>query len=416
MYIIHLIGKEILNQPEEYGIYETIYADLLQKYDNSHVHFFVKSQKPLDNLPQWQAYSVYKNYADLLQQVQSLHRTDLFITTITEALVSSMHKLKRDIRQQHTKKFNLFTNKAKERTIIWEVYPETVPNAVMIDKTLPLKPQIAGLDFPLMLKPIAWVGSRGVMKSFDLQELKDNIENLDKTFNILAAKGIHNEEYIIEEFIDWPQFVINYWVDDTGKYYLSLPTHVKTTQEIDIEWYGNRYRLITKDIYDYIDKKSMTTLIEKTIDAWHIRNTYISHNFRITSNNKYKTIEINWRIWWYRLEMNRESAWYNLFDVSLDTSSYKEPKIQKNVMVMSIWAHKTWRLKWFNEELIERIQDLPSYKSSRLKQQFKNKKVTFATNGWQTLWTIVCVHEDQQQFEKDIMFIEQQYKEICMIT
>jgi biotin carboxylase len=99
-----------------------------------------------------------------------------------------MHKLKRDMGQQATKNFSLFTNKAKERSIIGSMYPETTPNAIMIDKDKPIEAQITPLDFPVMLKPIAGVGSRGVMKAFSMKELEENIENLHKTFDVLAAK------------------------------------------------------------------------------------------------------------------------------------------------------------------------------------------------------------------------------------
>jgi hypothetical protein len=85
-------------------------------------------------------------------------------------------------------------------------------------------------------------------------------------------------------------------------------------------------------------------------------------------------------------------------------------------MVMSVWAHKAGKLQWFNNDIMQLIQALPSYKSSRLKHQYEKKKVTFATNGWQTLWTIVFVHEDQEQFEKDISIVQQHYKQICTIT
>jgi len=55
----------------------------------------------------------------------------------------------------------------------------------------------------------------------------------------------------------------------------------------------NISRNINKEVNNVFNNINLDTFIQDTVKALKIKNTFIHHEFKITSKNKIKTIEVN---------------------------------------------------------------------------------------------------------------------------
>jgi hypothetical protein len=414
MVIFHLIEPwQNINLSK---IYREIFKDIQIKY-NIKLYICYKSHywKIIKN--KIQTSISYNKDDQFIWYIQDNYKIeDVIITTFSESLVGFCHYLKKILWQTYTQYYDIFLDKNKQRLSTKE-YPEIGVQSytIWLEHNLKIE-DINYLSYPLIIKPVAGVGSRWVQKITNFEELKNAILIIKDTLIILWEKNLHNKKIIIEEYIDGEQYVFNYFVNNNSNYTLSLPTKVFTLQDININDFGNWIRLITPDIYDNIDNIKLHNNISKTIIWWKIANTYVSHNIKITPNGEYKTVEINWRIGWYRLEMNWLAAKYNLFNAIIDNNTIEHINIKKSLAVISIRPIWSSKLKSFNKDIINKIKWLQSFWRLTLHTKLIGEVVWLSHQWYSPLGTIVLLNENHNIFNQDLNTIKELYIHIINIS
>lgn len=142
-------------------------------------------------------------------------------------------------------------------------------------------------------------------------------------------RWIDNRNFIIEEYIDGDMYTVNYFVNEKWEIFYSPIVKVNSSQKLWINDFSNYVRLNWKVIDDEINFNDVKLFVEKNVKTFDIKNTFIHHEFKLNSNKKLINIEINARIWGYRLEMMQNMYWFNLLTMPLWKSLEKKLKLFK---------------------------------------------------------------------------------------
>lgn len=418
MIIFHLI--ESWQSISLSKVYREIFKDIQIKH-NIILYICYQSHSWKLKKNKYQTTIAYNSSNQIIEYIKKNYQiNEVIITTFSESLVELCHNLKKILWQSYTKDYNIFLDKNKQRLSTKEYSDIGVQCYTLWFKDTLIPENIKHLSYPLIIKPVAWVGSRWVQKIRDFSELKNAIEIIKDTLIILWEKNLHNKKIIIEEYIDGDQYVFNYFVNNKGNYTLSIPTKVLTLQDININDFWNWIRIITPHIYNEIDNKKLSNNISKTIQWWKIKNTYISHNIKITPQWDYKTVEINWRIGWYRLEMNWLTAKYNLFEASIynsdnETNNTHHIDINKSIAIISIWPVSNGILQSFNDDTVSQIKSLKSFWRVSLHKKYIDKIIWLSHQWYSPVWTIVLLNQDYNIFIQDLNVIKDLYISIVNI-
>ena len=128
----------------------------------------------------------------------------------------------------------------------------------------------------------------------------------------LEARGFLKNDFIVEEFIDGEIFTLSYFVNDFWEYFLFPIVKVKSVQDLWIDDFSNYVRIIYKWLDLELDEEKLDIFIKKHIKIFWIKNTFVFHDMKKTNSWEFKTIEVNGRIGWYRLEMYKETFGVNM--------------------------------------------------------------------------------------------------------
>jgi len=393
-----------------FDYYIESYLDIIQKY-NLEVFVFAKSfleedlkkKKDLENKKIF--LQTYNSLEDLEEKIIKLNKnfSIKFINTFVENLIIETNKIKKKLWQEVTKNFELFRNKKLQRELLLNFSKDITVNF--------LEEKLKNLDFenlknnfwlPFILKPKDWVESSWVAK---IEKIED--------FEIYKKNNDLEKEILVEEFIDWEMFTISEYVDEKWNIIYSPLVKNKLGIEINIDDFFIFSRNINKEIQKEIESIKLKNFIYDTIKACEIKNTFIHHEFKLTSSWKLKTIELNWRIWWYRLEMYKEAYNYNLFDWIFNKKC--EENLKYNTSSIAIYPEKKSKLISYNYELLEKIKKLKSFYSLRIIPEKYEWKIIWLTKDWFTkVGWIKLKNKDYNQFQKDYNFIEKNYKNLLI--
>ena len=226
-----------------------------------------------------------------------------YINTFDEKLILEVNILKKELWFAFTEKFEIFRNKDLQRKYLFEKFPETTVRFQEIDLE---KNEKIIIDFPCMIKPTSSAQSSGVafLKDFeDFLKYKKNYKNLKKS---LKDRWYEKNKFILEEFIDWEMFTFTYFVNSNWDFFWTPLVKVDWIKDLWIDDFSNYVRISEKYFEQQIDKQKINDFVRKHIKTFWIKNTFVHHDFKINSKWELKTIELNWRIWGYRLELNQE--------------------------------------------------------------------------------------------------------------
>jgi len=421
MYFIWFYSKKKL-----YHLYTIEYFKKWFGYLKNHwtkIIFFYKEDKSfsldIDIIKKinntWITIIPFKKRSEITDYIAKLS-WKIFIYISQEQEINFWNTIKKYANQKTTKNIKIFTNKYLQRSIIWKIYPETIVQYKYItqkeaknisEKKLP--------PMPCIVKPTWWIQSSGVCKIKNHMEYIKSLKIIEQSFEKLKNKKLLNKKIIIEEYIDWKMYTIDYYVDENQNIIVAKPVFIKLWIDYWINDFCNILRITSKDVENEIDNTSMNELIKKTVYWWNIRNTFVHHEFKINSKWEYKTIEINWRIWWYRLSMYQ--VWYHLNLLSFPFQKRnKSYSIKKNTATFVLYPKKNWSFMGFNDEIIDKIKKLRSFYKI---QQSKNniwEKIGLTKSGYSNLWFIILANWDYKQFKKDISYIEKKYFEIIYVV
>ena len=173
-------------------------------------------------------------------------------------------------------------------------------------------------------------------------------------------------------------------------------------------------RWTSKSTEKLLDLQKVQDFVEKNVKALWIKNTFVNQDFKLNSKWIFKTIELNGRIWWFRLQIIDKLYWINWLELPFWKFNpwYIWWDLKTNYAIFIILAEKEWILKGFNKDLEEKIKNLKSLEKYKLVESKVWKKVWPAKLGYSQVWTIRLNNKNLEEFEKDYEFVKENYKKL----
>jgi hypothetical protein len=413
MYFVWFIKKSNLSKLYELDYYKNNLSNLLQNwvkviyffYDNIGINVTKEKIKTIDSL--WFKIIWYTNIEDIIKELKQLDWY-CFINTFEESQIEMVSKLKLAVWQKSTINHEIFLNKFIQRNVIWSKYPETITKYDVIKDIEDI--HNINLEYPIIVKPIWWVQSSWTSKVYNIEQMEKDINNIyDNVLSKLEKKWLNKQEIILEEYIDWKMYSIDYFIDENQNIIKTSAIKVWLGVDYWVDDFSNIVFILSNKAQKEVDDDKLDKFIKKTVDAWKFINTFMHHEFKINSKWKYKTIETNWRIWWYRLEMYQQWNNINLLSYPFLENKEIDIKIKNNIATFLIYPKKTSIFLWYNESLFDDIKNLKSF--FRLNEWNTKiwEKIWLTRDGFSTLWTIVIKNKSDKQFEQDLEFINKNY-------
>ena len=297
---------------KNFKVYLSCFEDLFKKKGIKTIIFYKEISSLVKKLEDrdFIKFRKYTDFDDLKEQILNFSKEEIFyINTFDEKLVLLTNELKKLLNLPFTEKYEIFRNKDLQRKYLLESFPEATVNFQKIDFN---KNEKLWIDFPCIIKPTSSAQSSWVtflQNIWDFENFKKNISNLNKN---LEARGFLKNDFIVEEFIDGEIFTLSYFVNDFWEYFLFPIVKVKSVQDLWIDDFSNYVRIIYKWLDLELDEEKLDFFIKKHIKIFWIKNTFVFHDMKKTNSWEFKTIEVNGRIGWYRLEMYKETFGVNM--------------------------------------------------------------------------------------------------------
>lgn len=359
----------------------------------------------------------YSNRDDLKEKVLEFSKNYeiLYVNTALELLINSTNTLKKALWQEVTQNSKIFRNKYLQREIIQKHNPNL---GVKFLKWTILNLDIEEIEktiwYPFIIKPVDWVQSSWVAKIKNKKDFEKYLRTYKDFHDRLEARGIDNKELLLEEFIDWTLYSIDYFVNQDWKIFSTKPVKQRLLSDIKFDDYGVLARISSKKTESEFKWKKLLSFISDTVKATSIKNTYIHHEFKINSKWELKTIELNWRIGWWRLELLKKSYGLNIYELIL-WSEFKSVKLKENNLVVNIYATKRWMLRDFNHKLLEKLKQKSSINSIEIEYSVVWKEIWPTKDGFIKIWSIKMSHKDYGALASDFDFVKKHYWDLLII-
>ena len=363
----------------------------------------------------------YLDKNDLVEKIKENNLKNSYFNTFEEYSIWLISEIKKYFWQSFTENYKAFTNKDLQRKLLLEYDKSITVNFIETTLDNLAEKQIENFWFPFVIKP-SWGAQSRWVKIINTQE---DFEKCIKEYKQILWK-INNSWYnakklLIEEFIDWQAWSVDYFVDEKQNIYLTKPVFLEFGIDIWLDDFCNISRKIVWYQDDYkieeLNLEKLKEFVEKNVKAIWIKNTFVHHEFKFTSKWLFKTIELNWRIWWFRLQMIDKAYWLNLLELPFWGFNpwYIWWSLKTNYAVFVLFPVKKWILKWFNEKIEDKIKNLKSLEKYRLVKSKIWKEVWPAKLGYSQVWTIRLNNKNLEEFEKDYEFLRKNYEKLLEI-
>ena len=359
----------------------------------------------------------YLNNSELKDKVIKLNKFKeiIFISTLSEIYIDIVNEINIDLWNKVSDNTEVFRNKYLQRELIQKY------NSELWVKFLKWKPEELSIDvieekiwYPFIVKPTNWMQSAWVEKINDRRCFESYIKNYNAFYNRLKIRWIDNKFLIIEEFIDGKFYSIDYFVTLQWKTIISRPVKVKLWIDFWIDDYCNIARIITKKTENEFKWKSLKMFINSTVKATGIRNIFIHHEFKINTKWEFKTIELNWRIWGWRLWIIKKAYDLNLYEFVINPN-VKPMLLKNNVIVIYIYSIKKWILIGFNEKIFSEIEKRRTIYSIEKVNNLIWKEVWLTKDGYVKVWIIKMQSKDYDEIMKDYFYIKKKYNNLLEV-
>lgn len=399
-----------------YDYYDFAYRDLYENHWIITYIFFDKNQSNeiLNSNKDEYKFFFYESKSDLLNQLKQIKKEDIYyINTFDEMLVLLLNEVKQDLWFEVSDKYIAFRNKNIQRELLLKRYPETTVKYYNIDINQDIENYYNLLDFPYVIKPTSWVQSSWVVLINNKEDLINYISSAKYLLKNMWNRGINETKFIIEEYIDGEMYTINYFVNDSWDFFYSPIVKVNSARDLGIDDFSNYVRINWSIIENEINFQEVKKFVQKNIDTFGIKNTFIHHEFKLTSKNEIKNIELNARIGGYRLEMIQDLYNFNLLTLPFWKSLDHNSSFSNAVFVF--YPEEKWIFKWFNETILNDFQKLNSYDSVRLSNNYIWKEIWLTKDWFSSIAALRIINKDLTQFKKDFDFIEKNYKNLIIL-
>lgn len=365
----------------------------------------------------WIVLCNYSNKDELREQVLEINEEYevLFVSTPIELLVNVTNELKIALGHKMSDNPDIFRNKYLQRELIQEHNPDLgIKYLEGTPEELDLQEIEEKVGYPFIIKPIDGVQSSWVEKINSEKEFKSYIKHYHYFHDRLKSRGVDSKELIVEEFIDGKLYSIDYFVDEEQNTYISKPVKVRLWIDVGVEDYCNIARICTEKTEKEFKGKRLKTFINSTIKATGVRNTFIHHEFKINSKWELKTIELNGRIGWWRLEVIKNSYDLNLYELIINPDA-KPGVLKSNNIAINIYATKRGILEKFNNKLLTKIKKRETVYNIELEEQMLGKQIGLTKDGFVKVWVIKMRDKDYKKVRKDYLYIKRNYTDLLII-
>ena len=420
--IVHILTKTRMEESNAFWAEIDAMEDISEKYWIKNILFYkwdvIKFEAAINKLEKF--HILFKNYSnkeDLKEQVLELTEKYeiIFVSTPLELLVNTVNEVNEAIGRPMSDNPDIFRDKFLQRELIQEHNPDLwIKFIKWTPEDIDLKEIEEKVWYPFIIKPIDWVQSSWVAKIKNKCDFDDYISSYNDFHERLKSRWVDNKELIVEEFINWKLYSIDYYVTTEWDVHMSRPVKVRLWIDVKVNDYSNIARIATEKTEWEFKWKRLKTFVSSTIKATWIRNTFVHHEFKINSKWELKTIELNGRIGWWRIELIDRAYNFNLYELLLSPDA-KPGKLKESNIAVNIYATKRWTLEWFNKKLFKKIEARESVFTVMQDESSIWKEVWLTKDWFIKVWVIKLKHKDYSVLSKDFCYIKSKYKELLDI-
>lgn len=365
----------------------------------------------------WIFFEYYIDYNDFKSKIIDFEIIEM--TTFTEELIPILIDFKKSYWLPYTKNKDLFRSKKLQRELLLNYDKNITVNYREFNSISDIKIEELEKEFsyPFIIKPISWIQSQLVYKVENREDFSNCVNsfiNADKSHFNNLNKSKSDIKVLVEEFIDWEMYSIDYYVDNNWSLILSKPIMTLSWQKLLINDFFTYNTLGWKFIENGLFNYDLKWFVLKNVKATWILWNYVHHEFKLNSKWELKTIELNWRIWWFRLEMMKEWYEFNILRFMLWENMNNSENIN-NISVFAFYSNKRWILKWINLDLIEKVKSLKSFFSINIIEKNIWKKTWLTKDGFPKNMTIKLKNSNYEEFFVDVDFLKQNYFNFLII-
>lgn len=402
----------LTNSYKYFDYYDETYKDLFLKRKIKTIIFYKNPWKKLEKIKNddYIEFIKYNSFEEIKEKIEKIWKENIFyINTFDEKMILETNKLKKDLWFSVSKKYEIFRDKEKQRKFLLENFPETTVNFQEIDlqKNAEIK-----IDFPCIIKPTgglqsAWVNFLKNKKDFE--NFKENFNSLNEK---LEKRGLWSK-FILEEFIDWQMYTVDYFVDENWDFFAFPIVKIELASKLWVDDFANYARIAWKYIEKEVSNQELYEFIDKNVKTFWLKNTFVHHEFKKNSSWKLKTIELNGRIWWYRCELYKECFSINMFDIVLEKE--KNLKKEENFYAAFVfYPDKEGILKGFDEKIESDFKKLDSFFSlSKIWKIWEN--IWLTKNWYSSVANLKLKNKNLENFQKDLDFVWKNYKDFLIL-
>lgn len=419
--IVHLMSKSRMNTWAFKADIDAI-ESLWEKYNVNNIIFYkwdkIDYLHIISKLEKYWIYTQnYSNKQDLIEKIKKFNEKYEIISIYTsmELLINTSNSIRKELWLVVSDYPNIFRNKFLQRKLLqenskwlWIKYLKWEPENLSIEE---IEKEIW---YPFILKPVNWVQSSWVIKVQKKSDFENYINNYNDFHDRLKARWVDNKELIAEEFIDWELYTLDYFVTSEGKVVFSKPAQEILWTDFWVNDYFVVARIASFEVEEKLKNSWLNEFILETVKATKIKNTFVHHEFKLTTKWKLKTIELNWRLWGGRMDLYKEAYNINMFEMMLN-DDLKVWSLTKNNIVFNICSIKRWKLVWIDEKLFDLISNRETVVSISFDKKFIWKETWLAKDWFTKMWSIKLVSDDFEKIMKDFEYIKTRYKKLLIV-
>lgn len=359
----------------------------------------------------------YSNKEDLKEQIIEFNKQYeiIYIWTPMEFLVNIVNEIKISFGRPISDYPDIFRNKSLQRELIQNHNPEL---GVKFMKWAPEELNIVEIEknvgYPFIIKPVDWVQSAWVVKITNKKEFNNYIEHYNIFHDRLKSRWVDNKVLIVEEFIDWNLYSIDYFVSSEWIITISRPVKVRLWVDLWIKDYFNFARIVSEKTENEFKWKRLKTFVNSTVKATWIKNSFVHHEFKINSKWEFKTIELNWRIGWWRLEIMQIAYGINLFEFIVNPET-KIGNLKECIITIKVYSQKKWILESFNKKVFEKIKKRESVFEVIEDESHIWKEVWLTADWFTNVATIKLKSKDYKIMRKDFIYIKKYFNDLLIV-
>lgn len=198
---------------------------------------------------------------EAIRQIAQDEKVDFLITACTDQALLTVAKVSEELNLPCYIDYQTALNVTNKQYMKDVFVKNNIPTAKHIIMENFNQEKIKDFSYPMIVKPVDCNSSKGVIKVFNLQELKNAFE--------LDVKLSRTQAAIIEEFIDGPELTVDVYVENGFAHVLAVSLSDKIKDRDKFVIYRTRWpALIADSLYQRIQETA-----QKITEAFGLQNS-----------------------------------------------------------------------------------------------------------------------------------------------